>query len=148
VENFVRDSPETQAIRQRMDEVRGDLNTGFQGIVSEARDISDWTYYVKTYPWAVLGVSLVAGYLVAPRLGFLKHPRAPSVDGASSSIGSHASTSKDSVSGKVLSFVGNLVMRGATAYVLQHADRLFEAKTVKSHQNDEHEKSYYEKSHF
>jgi hypothetical protein len=138
MENFEHDSPETQAIRQRMEEVRGDLNTGFQGIVSDARDIGDWTYYVKTYPWAVLGVSLIAGYLVAPRLGFWKHSRAQSADVPSGSNGSNAPTSRGSASGKVLSFVGNLVMRGATAYVLQHADRLFESKAVKSNQNDHH----------
>ena len=126
-----------------MEEVRGDLNSGFQGIVSDARDIGDWTYYVKTYPWAVLGVSLVAGYLVAPRLGFWKQPQAQSADSASGSNDSNAPTSKGSASGKVLSFVGNLVMRGATAYVLQHADRLFESKAVKSNQNDHHEKSHF-----
>lgn len=148
MENFVQDSPETQAIRQRMEEVRGDLDTGFQGIVSDARDIGDWTYYVKAYPWAVLGVSLFAGYLIAPRLGSWKQPQAQSAEGASGSNDSSVSPLKGSVSGKVMSFVGNLVMRGATAYVLQHADRLFESKAVRSNPNDHHEKSHYEKSHF
>jgi len=135
VKNFVSNSPETQAIRQRMEEVRGDLNTGFQGIVSDARDIGDWTYYVKTYPWAVLGVSLVAGYLVAPRLGFGTNKQTEPAGVATGSNGSNPPPLKNSVSGKVLSFVGNLVMRGATAYVLQHADRLFESKAVKSNPN-------------
>lgn len=143
MENYLHDSPETQAIRQRMEAVRGDLNTGFQGIVSDARDIGDWTYYVKTYPWAVLGVSLVAGYLVAPRLGFWKQPRAQSAVNPSASNDSNAPPLKGSVSGKVLSFVGNLAMRGATAYVLQYADRLFESRTIKSNQNDQHEKSHF-----
>ncbi len=138
MENFVHDSPETQAIRQRMEEVRGDLNTGFQGIVNDARDIGDWTYYVKTYPWAVLGVSLVAGFLIAPRLGFGKQPQTQPVEGASNLNNSNAPPlpPHGNISGKVLSFVGNLVMRGATAYVLQHADKLFQAKTIKSNQND------------
>ena len=143
MENFIHDSPQTQAIRQRMEEVRGDLNTGFQGIVNDARDIGDWTYYVKTYPWAVLGVSLVAGYLVAPRLGLWKQPQTqPQTQPLHDALNSNNSNAPPlppphgSVSGKVLSFVGNLVMRGATAYVLQHADKLFEAKTIKSNQND------------
>ena len=136
MKNVVHNSPETQAIRQRMDEVRGDLDTRFQGIVSDARDIGDWTYYVKTYPWAVLGVSMVAGYLIAPRLGFGTKPQPQPADGASSSNDSNASTSKDGVSGKVLSLVGDLVVRGVTAYVLQHADKLFKTKTFKTNQND------------
>ena len=136
MENFVHDSPETQAIRRRMEEVRGDLDTGFQGIVSDARDIGDWTYYVKTYPWAVLGMSLVAGYLVAPRLGIWAKSQTQAADGVLSSNDSNAPPSHGSVASKALSFVGNLVMRGATAYLLQHADKLFEQKTDKSNQND------------
>jgi hypothetical protein len=147
VENFVHDSPETQAIRQRMEEVRGDLNTGFQGIVNEARDIGDWTYYVKTYPWAVLGVSLVAGYLIAPRLGFGLKPQTEPPDVVSDSNRSNSPTSKGSVSGRVLSFVGHLVVRGVTAYLLQHADRLFESKSIKPDPIDHNEESHYEKSH-
>lgn len=126
----MRDSPETKAIRDRMEEVRGDLDTGFQGIVSDARDIGDWTYYVKHYPWAVLGVSLVAGYLIAPRLGFGRHTQSKSAEGASDSNASHAPASKGGVSGLVMSLAGRLVMQGVTAYVLQHAERIFNSKAA------------------
>jgi hypothetical protein len=132
-------SPETKAIRQRMEEVRCDLDSGFQGIVEDARDIGDWTYYVRTYPWAVLGVSLVAGYLLAPRLGFGVQPEMKVPDGSSAPNASHEPPplqSKSAASGKVLSFVGNLVMRGLTAYAVQHADRFFATTTSKSDQKD------------
>ncbi len=139
MENVIHDSPETKVIRQRMEEVRSDLNTGFQGIVNDARDIGDWTYYVRTYPWAVLGITLVAGYLVAPRSGFWKQPQTLPVDAAVDSNNSNAPPlppPHSNISGHVLSFVGNLLMRGATAYILQQAERLFEAKTIKSNPND------------
>ena len=139
MENVIHDSPETKVIRQRMEEVRSDLNTGFQGIVNDARDIGDWTYYVRTYPWAVLGIALVAGYLVGPRSAFWKQPQTLPVDAAVDSNTSNAPplpSPHSNLSGNVLSFVGNLLMRGATAYVLQQAERLFEAKTIKSNPND------------
>lgn len=139
MEQVILDSPETKAIRDRMEEVRGDLNTGFQGIVDDARDIGDWTYYVKTYPWAVLGVSLVAGYLAAPRLGFGVHPVARTPEGPFNSGDSHVAEPlppKVDAPGKVLSFVGSLVMRGVTAYVVQQAERLFATRTARSDQND------------
>lgn len=132
----MQNSPETKAIRDRMEEVRGDLDTGFQGIVSDARDIGDWTYYVKHYPWAVLGVSLVAGYLIAPRLGFGKQQVSNPPNGAVASEASHAPASKGSVSGKVMSLAGKLVMQGVTAYVLQHADRLFDNRAASSGKDD------------
>lgn len=132
----MQNSPETKAIQDRMEEVRGDLDTGFQGIVSDARHIGDWTYYVKHYPWAVLGVSLVAGYLIAPRLGFGRQPQSEPTDGASGSNASHAPASKGGVSGQVMSLAGRLVMQGVTAYVLQHAERLFNSKAASSGKDD------------
>lgn len=132
----MRDSPETKAIRDRMEVVRRDLDTGLQGIVSDARDIGDWTYYVKQYPWAVLGVSLVAGYLIAPRLGFRRHSQATPADGASGSNASNAPAANVGVVGQVMSLVGRQVMQGITAFVLQRAEKLFSAKADNSGKDD------------
>lgn len=128
-------SPETEAIRQRMEEVRGDLDTGFQGMVEDARDIGDWTYYVKTYPWAVLGVALAAGYLIAPRLGFGVQPENRASEGASGVNGSDAPPTlppKGDTTNRALAFVGNLVMRGVSAYVIQRVDQHFASRLEKA----------------
>lgn len=145
------DSLETQAIRKRMEEVRGDLDVGFQGMVDDARDIGDWTYYVKTYPWIILGVSLAAGYLLAPRLGFRRQskeqtPSEAEVASENAAVNrpedlNHppATTpllSESDMPGKVLGFIGNLVMRGVTAYAVQQADRFFTRMAATSDRND------------
>ncbi len=123
-------SPESRVIRQRMEEVRGDLDVGFQGMVKDAHDIGDWTYYVKTYPWAVFGVAIVAGYFILPRLGYGMKQNPGSADVAANWNASSAppSSTKSDVTGKALGAVGNLVMRGLTAYAARHVDRLFPAK--------------------
>src|SRR5688572_27063119 len=66
VDNVMHNSPETEAIRQQMELVRCDLDEDVQGIVEGARDMGDWRYYVKTYPWLCLGGAVVAGYLIVP----------------------------------------------------------------------------------
>ena len=70
-------SPETQAIRQRMEEVRCDLDEDVQEIVEGARDMGEWRSYVRTYPWVCLGAALAVGYLIVPRrlLGCNRMPR-------------------------------------------------------------------------
>jgi len=127
VEIVMENSPESRVIRQRMEEVRGDLDVGFQGMVKDAHDIGDWTYYVKTYPWTVLALSFVGGYFIMSRLGLgVKQNRStadvPTVPHTSPAAPLPA---KSDATGKVLGFVGNLVMRGLTAYAVQHVDRLF-----------------------
>jgi hypothetical protein len=133
------DSPETKAIRQRMEEVRGDLDTGFQGIVDDARDLGDWAYYLRNYPWAILGASVVAGYLIAPRLGFgTKQKNKPSERGAipeASPAASPPLPPKSDFSGKVLAVAGNLALRGLTALVVQQADKLFTSWAAHSDQD-------------
>ena len=113
MENAVPNSPETEAIRQRMELVRCDLDEDVQEIVEGARDMSDWRYYVKTYPWICLGGALVAGYLIVP--GAL---------GALASVAASASA-KGGARGKLLSLIGNLVMRSALTYAGQQARKLF-----------------------
>jgi len=122
-------SPESRVIRQRMEEVRGDLDVEFQGMVKDAHDIGDWTYYVKTYPWTVLAVSFVGGYFIMSRLGLGMKQNRSTADVPAAPLISPAppSPAKSNVTGKVLGFVGNLVMRGLTAYAVQHVDRLFAA---------------------
>jgi hypothetical protein len=139
VKNVAENSPTTKAIRKRMEEVRGDLDTGFQGIVNDARDIGDWTYYLKTYPWAVLGAALVAGYLIAPRLGFGAKPvSAPPVGFAArnSSKETPPEAPKSNIAGKLLSIVGPLVMREVTAYAMQQADRFLASRSTRSERNN------------
>jgi hypothetical protein len=60
-------SHETNAIRQRMEEVRCDLDQDVQGIFEGARDMRDWRSYVRTYQRVCAGAALAVGYLLVPR---------------------------------------------------------------------------------
>lgn len=54
------------AIQQQMRQVRRELGEDVQEIVDNARTMTDWKHYVRTYPWACVGVALAAGYFVVP----------------------------------------------------------------------------------
>jgi len=140
VEKALHNSPETEAIRQRMEEVRCDLDEDVQEIVEGARGMGEWRSYVRTYPWVCAGVALAAGYLIVPRRVFGRPPDALAV--AESANQSHLlATShllpKGNARGTVLAFVSNLVLRGVLSYALQQANKLFATPAARSQQDDQ-----------
>jgi TctA family transporter len=55
-----------EEIQRQMRQVRRELGEDVQEIVANARTMTDWKHYVRTYPWACLGAAAVAGYLIVP----------------------------------------------------------------------------------
>jgi len=53
-------------IQKQMREIRSDMKEDVQDLVENARQMGDWKYYVRTYPWACLGLALAAGYFIIP----------------------------------------------------------------------------------
>ena len=133
METVLHNSPATTAIRQRMEEVRCDLDEDVQEIVEGARDMGDWRSYVRSYPWVCLGAAAVAGYLIVPR-----RPWETIVKMANQGrvLASSQLPRQGSASGMLLSMVSSLVMRGVSSYALQQAGRLFPAAEPKSPQTD------------
>ena len=140
MDKVMHNSPETQAIRQRMEEVRCELDEDVQEIVEGARDLGDWRSYVRSYPWVCLGAAFAVGYFIVPRrpsgiqpdakttaaLAKQSRPLAPSFLGPPGSM-----------RGMLLGFVGNLALRGITSYVEQQAGKLFAAPPTKPLQDDQ-----------
>jgi hypothetical protein len=117
---------EATAIRQRMEEVRCDLDNDVQEIVEDAREMTDWHSYVKSHPWICFGAALAAGYLVVPpRPSKLQLDFQAAASSADHSVlkKSHVAESDD-VRCRLLAFVGNLVMRELTSYAMQQAQKL------------------------
>lgn len=136
----MRNSPETKAIQQRMEQVRGDLDEDVQEIVAGVREMGQWRSYVRSYPWVCLGAALAVGYLIVPRRAFgiqpdaqtvaepANHSRAPAISQLSP---------RRNARGILLAFVGSLVMRGVASYVGQHVGKLFASQATKSPQDDQ-----------
>lgn len=60
-------SPTADEIQNQMSQVRYDMGDDVQGLVDNARILTDWTYYVRTYPWLCVGAAAAAGFLVVPQ---------------------------------------------------------------------------------
>ncbi len=59
-------SQKAEEIQREMARIRCDLNEDVDMIVGDARVMSDWRYYVKTYPWACAAGAVALGYLIVP----------------------------------------------------------------------------------
>ena len=135
------ESRETEAIRQRMEEVRCDLDEDVQEIVEGARVMSEWRYYVRTYPWACLGAALAVGYVIVPRrpFGMQADAQTPAELNQSRMRAVSDLPAKGTARGILLAFVGNLVMRGVSSYVGQQAGKLFTTQAASHNRTINHE---------
>jgi hypothetical protein len=52
---------------QRMAALRRELDSGVEHVADSARAMTDWTFYVRRFPWAAIGLAAVAGFLLVPR---------------------------------------------------------------------------------
>jgi hypothetical protein len=136
---MLHNSPATTAIRQRMEEVRCDLDEDVQEIVEGARDMGDWRAYVRDYPWVCLGAALAAGYLIVPR-------RPWETIAKLANQGRLLATSQlprpGSAGGMLLSLASNLVLRGVSTYALQQVGTLFPTMAPKSPPVDVHDQPH------
>lgn len=60
-------SPSADAVRERMDDIRRSLKPEVDQIVTRARELTDWRYYVRSHPWGTLATAVALGYLAVPR---------------------------------------------------------------------------------
>lgn len=133
-------SHESKVILQRMEAVRGDLDTAVQGIVEGVRDMGDWRSYVRTYPWICLGTVVAAGFVIVPRhrLGMQLAARQLAELAEQSRLHAPSNAAlKGGVRGAALTFAGNLLVRCVLSYARQQASKLLAAPAVTSPQDDE-----------
>lgn len=140
VEMKLSDSPETLAIRQRMDQVRCDLDEDVQEIVEGARDMGQWRYYLKRYPWVGVGLALAAGYLIVPRRALGMRRDSPALAELASQgrmLATPQLQAKGSLGGKLLELAADLALKGVSRYVAQQAGHLFAAPSARPRQSEQ-----------
>src|SRR5687768_12067222 len=58
---------EADAICRRMSELRHELAGNVQAVTRDARAMTDWTLYVRRFPWATVAIAAAAGFALIPR---------------------------------------------------------------------------------
>lgn len=63
-------------LQKQMRAVRSEMGEDVQEIVANARVLSHWQYYVRTYPWVCVGAAAAIGYLLVPQKMHIVRPDA------------------------------------------------------------------------
>jgi hypothetical protein len=65
---------DAEEIQRQMQSVRSSLRADVKELVENARDMTDWHYYVRRYPWAAVAAAAGVGFLITPGLFARKTP--------------------------------------------------------------------------
>jgi hypothetical protein len=132
-------------IREQMAEVRRDLNLNYGEVVDNARDLADWRYYVRSYPWASLGIAVALGYLVVPNRVELVSPDAGELLKLAKQNKlvvepKPRAEPKSNIGGALFTMMANMLVRGLISYAGQKVGKTAGKETAKA---EEREKSPY-----
>jgi len=54
-------------LQSEMRRVRGELGRDVEELIESTRDVMNWHYYVRRYPWAAMGAAALLGYFLVPK---------------------------------------------------------------------------------
>jgi hypothetical protein len=119
--------PRADAVRERMQQLRCEIDGDVEDMAASARTMVDWRHYVKTYPWVCLGAAVALGFLIVP-----KRPRAIRPDLATLTdmaktgrlVVKPAPAATEGLIEALLATAANIAVRRATAYLGQSVERL------------------------
>jgi hypothetical protein len=60
-------SDQADQLRREMARIRVELGEEAQQIAQHARTMTDWRYYVSSYPWGSMAVAAAVGFMAVPR---------------------------------------------------------------------------------
>lgn len=72
----IRAPAEAEAIQRQMRAVREDLRDDMRELVVSAREMTDWSIYVKAYPWLCIGAAFALGFVIVPSRSVIVKPDA------------------------------------------------------------------------
>jgi len=73
---MVTTTSEADDIQRCMREVRAELREDVKEFMVNAREMTDWTVYVRAYPWLCVGAAAAAGYFLIPQRAQIIKPDA------------------------------------------------------------------------
>ena len=131
-----------ETIRLEMASVRETLDDNVSEIVTNARNLADWRYYVKAAPWGAIGVAVAAGYFIVPRRIQIVQPDADEIAKLAKRhqiVVEHKAKAEAKQGGPaqlVMTMLANAMLRAATAYVSQQAGKVFGEQTAAKSQDE------------
>ncbi|MBA3314214.1 MAG: hypothetical protein M3552_08290 [Planctomycetota bacterium] len=122
---------DADAIRNEMAAVRSTLDDNVHELVENARNLTDWRYYVKAAPWGTVGAAAAIGYFIVPRRIQIIQPDADEIAKLAKRhqiVVEHKAKAEAKQGGPaqlVLTMLANAMLRAVTAYASQQAGKVF-----------------------
>ena len=121
------DPPPADAVRERMQQLRCEIDGDMEDVSASARTMLDWKHYVKTHPWVCLGAVAALGFLIVPKRSRVIRPDLATLTEPARTghlvVKPAPTTARGLVDALVATVVG-IAVREATAYLGQSAGRL------------------------
>jgi len=122
---------DVEAIRNQMASVRTTLDENVHELAENARNLTDWRYYVKAAPWGAVGAAAAIGYFIVPRRIQIVQPSADEIAKLAKRhqiVVEHKAKAEAKQGGpaqRVMTMRANAMLRAVTAYASQQAGKVF-----------------------
>jgi hypothetical protein len=122
---------DVEAIRNQMASVRTTLDENVHELAENARNLTDWRYYVKVAPWGAVGAAAAIGYFIVPRRIQIVQPSADEIAKLAKRhqiVVEHKAKAEAKQGGPaqlVMTMLANAMLRAVTAYASQQAGKVF-----------------------
>ena len=112
---------EADQLRRQMAQVRHELRDDVDGVVAQAKEMTEWRYYVREHPWVCVGVAAAVGFLVVPNKIRVVSPAADQLEQLAkrdrlAADPSDSQPPSKSWQSQAVTFGANMLMRAALAY--------------------------------
>lgn len=130
-------------LRREMRQIRRELGQDVEGIVENAGRLVDWRYYMRTYPWAAVGLAAVAGYALVPQRAAVVTADAKSLSklAKNNQVMIHSqpqATTRPSLADTAMSLAGNMLLRATLAYAGQQIGKLMGESAAEATEENAH----------
>lgn len=132
---------EADAIRAQMAGVRDTLDENVHEIVENARNLTDWRYYVKAAPWGTVAAAVALGYFAVPRK---VHVVRPDADQLAELARRHelnfgkvpkTETKSGGPAQAIMTMAANAALRAVGAYLSQQAGKVMGRQAAETPQD-------------
>ena len=111
---------QSEAIRKRMQTIRNDLPYAMDDVRDDIRQLADWKYYVRRFPFATVGTAALAAYALVPNKSIGKPTHQVSSDETNGQV-----AGESSVFGGLLGAAAAMALRTGTQLAMRHATNSF-----------------------
>ena len=119
--------PQADAVRERMQQIRCEIDGDMEDMSASAHTMVDWKHYVKTYPWVCLGAAAALGFLIVPKRSRAICPDLATLTELARTghpVVKPAPAATRGMIDALVATVASIAVRKATAYLGQSAGRL------------------------